>query len=52
MKNFTGYEIGFPLDWWFDTKTGEFLEEGIGPRKAARELAYALKGCVQHIFYQ
>ena len=51
MKNFTDHEIGFPLDWWIDTKTGEFLEKGIGPRRAARELAYALKGGVQHIFY-
>ena len=51
MKNYTGHEIGFPLDQWIDTKTGSFHSTGNTYKSDAWELASTLLDCVRHVFY-
>ena len=53
MKNYTGHEIGFPLDKWIDTKTGAFHNSAdkYMYKKDTEELADALNDCVRHVFY-
>ena len=51
MKNFTGQEIGFPLDQWIDPATGAFRNTGTALKRDEQELACALLDCVRHTFF-
>ena len=50
MLNYTGCEIGFPLDKWIDTKTGAFHNAWQTYEKDTHELAAELNIGVEYVF--